>query len=919
MKKGSLTILVFIALFYLSGITASSASVELPDYSDFKKTNMESNIAREISAKTNSLHLYKTNRTEEKIRVVIESPNNTKILDQNLVESRYGNLLQASISFNELNKIHQSNECKYIRKPLPVFPLTISEGVEVINATPLHDMNIKGDGVKVAIIDIGFADLNREVWNVKELKSFRADNSLEKDVHGTACAEIVLDSAPNASLYLYTVGTDVELLNAINYSISKEVDIISMSLGLLNAGGYDGTGRVCEMVNAARNAGIVFVSAAGNYANYHYEGNFSDEDHNGYHNFSGNDEVLELGNLSSGEPIDLYLSWNDWPYSSQDYDMFLVRMNNAGEWEVCDYSVNSQTGTQPPVEKIHYIAQGSEKWGIMISKENATRKVHFDLFTLKTTPEYSIKESSIVIPADASGALAVGASYWNDDSLENFSSRGPTNDGRTKPDVVAPDGVSTLSYGSFYGTSASTPHVAGAAALLLDLKPFTPNEIKTLLQRNALDLGVKGKDNLYGAGRIDLWKAYEYARTIYVPDNYTKIQWAVDNATAGDRIIIRNGTYYENVNVSKHITLVGENNPIVDARGKGSAVLLSSDNIRIKGITVTNTSGYPNGGIKAISDNNIISNVTAKNNYYGVFLYKSRNNTIENNNVIESKYYGVYLYNSSHNNEVLGNKVENNKYGIRLSYSKNNTVNDNKVCNNSKGIYLKFPNHNNILTGNTVSGSEYGIDLSDGSKNAFKGNKLFNNLWDIHISSAPDNVFTNNSLNPFTNISFTYSGNLLVRNASPLPNPEGYFNISKFVEVEFLPSSSTGEWLYLNFSYSDDVGEVDESSLKIWKYNGTWYENGWYSSSFLDRDTNQVGANTTSSGIFAPLGEKSGSKGDFDGNCNINFNDFMEFAAVYNTNCSSPNYDSVADFDDDCDVDFYDFMDFAAIYNTDVC
>jgi len=49
------------------------------------------------------------------------------------------------------------------------------------------------------------------------------------------------------------------------------------------------------------------------------------------------------------------------------------------------------------------------------------------------------------------------------------------------------------------------------------------------------------------------------ARTIYVPDDYAKIQWAVDNATAGDTIIVRDGIYYENVNVNKQLTLRSEN------------------------------------------------------------------------------------------------------------------------------------------------------------------------------------------------------------------------------------------------------------------------------------------------------------------------------------------------------------------------
>ena len=46
------------------------------------------------------------------------------------------------------------------------------------------------------------------------------------------------------------------------------------------------------------------------------------------------------------------------------------------------------------------------------------------------------------------------------------------------------------------------------------------------------------------------------AKTIYVPDDYERIQWAVDNASAGDTIIVRDGIYYEHVNVNKQLTLL---------------------------------------------------------------------------------------------------------------------------------------------------------------------------------------------------------------------------------------------------------------------------------------------------------------------------------------------------------------------------
>ena len=60
------------------------------------------------------------------------------------------------------------------------------------------------------------------------------------------------------------------------------------------------------------------------------------------------------------------------------------------------------------------------------------------------------------------------------------------------------------------------------------------------------------------------------AKTIYVPDDYAKIQWAVDSASDGDTIIVRDGTYHENVVVDKQLTIKSENgsdNCIVNGGG----------------------------------------------------------------------------------------------------------------------------------------------------------------------------------------------------------------------------------------------------------------------------------------------------------------------------------------------------------------
>jgi len=102
---------------------------------------------------------------------------------------------------------------------------------------------------------------------------------------------------------------------------------------------------------------------------------------------------------------------------------------------------------------------------------------------------------------------------WLGDVFESYSSRGPTIDGRPKPDLVAPADVSSATYGSFKtcggsgfaGTSAAAPHVAGAAALAKQLNPtFGPAELQAFLESRALDLGVPGRDELFGLGKLML-------------------------------------------------------------------------------------------------------------------------------------------------------------------------------------------------------------------------------------------------------------------------------------------------------------------------------------------------------------------------------------------------------------------------------
>jgi hypothetical protein len=113
---------------------------------------------------------------------------------------------------------------------------------------------------------------------------------------------------------------------------------------------------------------------------------------------------------------------------------------------------------------------------------------------------------SIWTPADGDSVLAIGA----EDSLGTiavFSSRGPTADGRIKPDFTAPGvavcAVTGASVGRVDGTSFATPLLAASAALLKQMRPaLAPMALRTALRATATRRAAP--DTIYGWGRPDI-------------------------------------------------------------------------------------------------------------------------------------------------------------------------------------------------------------------------------------------------------------------------------------------------------------------------------------------------------------------------------------------------------------------------------
>lgn len=436
------------------------------------------------------------------------------------VETSYENLIQNLAHPGTIQAISRLPKVRLLRLPLKPFPMTLtSEGVAKTGAGTWQAVTSyrTTEKVKVCIFDLGFKGyaslLGTELPSSVTAKSFRADNDIEgNEVHGAACAEIVHDMAPDADLILVNFSTEVEHHLAVNWIIDQGVKVISYSIGWKNAGDGKGTGPICDDVKKAYDAGILWCNSAGNEAEHHWEGTFFDSDSDNWMNFSGSNELL----VTYGYSCYASMNWDDWGTwdgtsysgSNNDYNLYLYYYS-GGIWHFIDSSAGSQNGNDWPTEYVSAWASAPYYWALAIYKHSATRDCKLEIFTSGSYPiDYNVPAGSISVPADSPYAVTVGATDWNTDALHSYSSRGPTHDGRVKPDFTAPSGVSTQTYGyrSFRGTSAAAPHMAGAFGLISGKAPFSVSQIKAILEGRALDLGTSGKDNLYGIGRLKLTK-----------------------------------------------------------------------------------------------------------------------------------------------------------------------------------------------------------------------------------------------------------------------------------------------------------------------------------------------------------------------------------------------------------------------------
>lgn len=392
-----------------------------------------------------------------------------------------------------------------------------SESVALTRADELQAAGYSGAGVRAAVVDLGFNNLDATILAgelpastvVVTLPGQSAAYVKSGDKHGVGVAEQLVDMAPGVDLYVLRTDDEVDFQNAGDYLATHGIDVAVHSVGWTNFSYYDDTGPISAVVNDLHdNYGVFWVNSAGNSAHMHWRGPWTDDDGNRLLEFEPGVEQLAI-NGTTGE-VCIFLNWDQYGQSADNLDLYIV--NGLGQRFTS--STNAQIGAQDPEEWLCFQADSEvPPFAIEVERaRNASPPAGLDLtlFSFYNGLSPFVREASFMDPAPAHGSYtvcAIAQDVYADPSPSprGFSSRGPTNDGRMKPDLCAPDGTSSLNYGTAVGTSFSAPVVAGAAALLLELNPgLGPDALATWLDSLALDTFDAGWDGATGYGRLML-------------------------------------------------------------------------------------------------------------------------------------------------------------------------------------------------------------------------------------------------------------------------------------------------------------------------------------------------------------------------------------------------------------------------------
>lgn len=463
----------------------------------------------------------------------------------------FGRIVSGRIPIRVIEELNLLESLLFARQALGASNVgeATSEGDISIQAPAVRtNFCVDGAGVKVGVISDSYNHLEGAAKGIASGDLPGKQNPDGYDIpvdvlndvfsgedEGRAMLEIVHDIAPGAALAFHTsLGGQSSFANGIRALTNAGCDIIIDDWKYF-AEPFFQDGIIAQSIDEVTAKGVTYFAFAGNHARLSYEKKFKPKSItiNGEkvvaHNF-GKGDVFQQLIVPPGRTMTLSLQWKD-RYASvkpsargaaTDLDIFLLDQFAS---RILSQNTSNNIGADP-VALITYTNTTNSFQGVnvLITKFSGPspeliKYVIFNQSNSAIIDEYNTMSPTIVGHSNAASAITVGAASFRNTPafgkprpvIESFSSAGGVPiffdvDGnaltpiiRPKPEITAPDGGNTTFFGfdtdldgfpNFSGTSASVPHAAGVAALMLEAtkKQLTSAQIGQALQATAIKM-----------------------------------------------------------------------------------------------------------------------------------------------------------------------------------------------------------------------------------------------------------------------------------------------------------------------------------------------------------------------------------------------------------------------------------------------
>lgn len=291
---------------------------------------------------------------------------------------------------------------------------------------------------------------------------------------------------------------------------------------------------------------------------------------------------------------------------------------------------------------------------------------------------------------------------------------------------------------------------------------------------------------------------------IIVPDQYPTIQAAINNASDGDTIFVRAGTYCEHVVVNKTVALLGENKDatIIDGSSVGIVVNVTRDGVGISGFTIRNSGPTWNIGGPPYGAGIYMGNVTGC--------------SICDNRIVQDA-AAIQLEFGADGNVIANNTISNVGLGFGTLDASWNIFSGNNVTSNGRGLGINVNSDYNVISDNIITAPEWVIAVHACHYNNITRNYIANGQIGIYLPDSSDNMlYYNTIVNNLLQASTTYGGFTSLHNFWDSGYPSGGNYWSDYDGVDFFSGiyqNETGSDMRGDSPYAIDSINVDSYPL----------------------------------------------------------------------------------------------------------